>query len=207
MKADLDLVKDIKEGDRKAFSLLVERHQKAVYRLALRFTRDHGTAEDIVQESFVKAFQKLNMFEERSSFKSWLFRIDINTSKNRLRSNVSQQAVDIEDVTISVSSHIVQDLEYRQVQDVIAKEVEKLPERQRIALTLRVFEDLSFQEIAVMMDCPYDTAKANYRHAILKLKKVLSIQDLALSEAWTESAKESGNDVRTSGFRNEPEGS
>src|SRR5579862_2370400 len=85
MKADIDLVREIKAGNRAAFSELVTRHQKAIYRLALRFTRDHGTAEDIVQDTFVKAYQKLESFEERSSFKSWLFRIAINTSKNKLR--------------------------------------------------------------------------------------------------------------------------
>src|ERR1700761_8266042 len=103
MKADLDLVREIKAGNRAAFSELVTRHQKSIYRLALRFTRDHGTAEDIVQESFVKAFQKLNLFEERSSFRSWIFRIAINTSKNKLRSPTNQE-VDIEDITISVNS-------------------------------------------------------------------------------------------------------
>jgi RNA polymerase sigma-70 factor (ECF subfamily) len=190
MKADLDLVQQIKAGDRAAFSQLVERHQKSIYRLALRFTRDHGAAEDIVQESFVKAFQKLNLFEERSSFKSWLFRIAINTSKNRLRTVVSQQAVDLNDVTISVGSRTVADMEYKEAQETIAKEVALLPERQRVALTLRVFEDLSFQEIAKIMECPYDTAKANYRHAILKLKKVLSIQDLALTGAWMDKGEE-----------------
>jgi len=172
MKADIDLVREIKGGDRSAFSELVTRHQKAIYRLALRFTRDHGTAEDIVQDSFVKAYQALGSFEERSSFKSWLFRIAINTSKNRLRAH-GQDDVDIEDVTIAVESRAEEDFEYKETQGFITDMVQKLPERQRLALTLRVFEDLSFQEIAQIMDCPYDTAKANFRHAVLKLKKVL----------------------------------
>jgi RNA polymerase sigma-70 factor (ECF subfamily) len=172
MKADLDLVREIKAGNRAAFSELVTRHQKAIYRLALRFTRDHGTAEDIVQDSFVKAYQALDSFEERSSFKSWLFRIAINTSKNRLRSH-DNDTVDIEDVTIATASKVESDFEYKETEGFINEMVQKLPERQRIALTLRVFEDLSFQEIAQIMDCPYDTAKANFRHAVLKLKKVL----------------------------------
>jgi RNA polymerase sigma-70 factor (ECF subfamily) len=172
MKADIDLVREIKAGDRSAFSELVTRHQKAIYRLALRFTRDHGTAEDIVQDSFVKAYQALGSFEERSSFKSWLFRIAINTSKNRLRAH-HQDDVDIEDVIIAVEPRAEEDFEYKETQGFITDMVQKLPERQRLALTLRVFEDLSFQEIAQIMDCPYDTAKANFRHAVLKLKKVL----------------------------------
>jgi len=178
MKADLDLVREVKAGDRTAFAELVRRHQKSLYRLALRFTRDHGTAEDIVQESFVKAFQKLNSFEERSSFKSWLFRIAINTSKNKIRSNTGNNEVDIQDVNLSVAPQVETNMQYREVQVFIQSEVAKLPERQRTALTLRVFEDLSFQEIAQIMTCPYDTAKANYRHAILKLKK--SLQDAGL---------------------------
>src|SRR5437868_8895234 len=112
MIADLDLVKEVRMGNRSAFSELVKRHQKAIYRLALRFTRDHGTAEDIVQDTFVKAFQKLDSFEERSSFKSWLFRIAINTSKNKLRGSGAPD-VDIEDVTIAVESQVEADFEYK----------------------------------------------------------------------------------------------
>lgn len=189
MKADLDLVRDVKAGDRTAFAELVRRHQKSLYRLALRFTRDHGTAEDIVQESFVKAYQKLNSFEERSSFKSWLFRIAINTSKNKLRVNTNNE-VDIQDVNIAVAPVVESNMQFRQVQEFVNSEVAKLPDRQRTALTLRVFEDLSFQEIAQIMACPYDTAKANYRHAILKLKKALTDAGLSANLEWLASAGE-----------------
>jgi RNA polymerase sigma-70 factor, ECF subfamily len=201
MKADLDLVTEVKNGDRSAFSELVLRHQKAIYRLALRFTRDHGTAEDIVQDTFVKAFQKLDSFEERSSFKSWLFRIAINTAKNKLRGSENND-VDIEDVTIAVESQVEADFEYKEIQSVIAEVVQQLPDRQRTALTLRVFEDMSFQEIAQIMECPYDTAKANFRHAVLKLKKVLSQRTAELGESWLDISEESP----TSTIRSVPEG-
>jgi RNA polymerase sigma-70 factor (ECF subfamily) len=180
MKADIDLVREIKQGNASAFSELVERHQKAIYRLALRFTRDHGTAEDIVQDSFIKAYQALASFEERSSFKSWLFRIAINTSKNKLRSH-GHDDVDIEDVTLSVDSQTEAEFEFKETHGFISEMVDKLPERQRTALTLRVFEDLSFQEIAEIMNCPYDTAKANFRHAVLKLKKLLTAKGYGLN--------------------------
>jgi RNA polymerase sigma-70 factor (ECF subfamily) len=179
MRADLDLVREVKAGDKKAYGELVDRHQKAIYRLALRFTGDHGVAEDVVQESFIKAYQKINFFEERSSFKSWLFRIAINTCKNKWRSK-SHQEVDINDVTLGVAEQTTKNLEHDEAQRILQSEVQKLPERQRTALSLRVFEDLSFQEIAKIMDCPYDTAKANYRHAVLKLKKVFTDHRLAL---------------------------
>jgi RNA polymerase sigma-70 factor, ECF subfamily len=195
MKADIDLVREVKTGNVSAFSELVRRHEKALYRLALRFSRDHGTAEDIVQESFVKAYQKLASFEERSSFKSWLFRIAINTSKNKLRGQ-SGNEVDIEDVQLAVDPKVEEDVEFKEVQGFIHDEVQKLPERQRIALTLRVFEELSFQEIAQIMDCPYDTAKANYRHAVLKIKKVLL--DRGLGAKYLESSEEISDSTKNS---------
>jgi RNA polymerase sigma-70 factor, ECF subfamily len=201
MKADLDLVKEVKSGSRSAFSELVRRHQKAIYRLALRFTRDHGTAEDIVQDTFVKGYQKLDTFEERSSFKSWLFRIAINTAKNRLRSQ-DQSDVDIEDVTIAVDSQVEADFEYKEIQGFIADVVQKLPERQRTALTLRVFEDMSFQEIAQIMDCPYDTAKANFRHAVLKLKKILSARGADFGRFLDGATEENSNST----INSEPSG-
>lgn len=179
MKADLDLVREIKAGDKKIFGELVERHQKAIYRLALRFTGDHGVAEDVVQESFIKAYQKIHYFEERSSFKSWLFRIAINTCKNKWRGKAHLE-VDIEDVVLSVGEKTSQGLEQEEMQQLLQSEIAKLPERQRTSLSLRVFEDLSFQEIAKIMECPYDTAKANYRHAVLKLKKVFTDHQLVV---------------------------
>jgi RNA polymerase sigma-70 factor (ECF subfamily) len=179
VRADLDLVREIKAGNKIVFGELVERHQRSIYRLALRFTGDHGAAEDVVQESFIKAYQKINFFEERSSFKSWLFRIAINTCKNRWRGK-NHQEVDIADVVLSVQERTTFGLEQEQVQKLLQDEISKLPERQRTALSLRVFEDLSFQEIAKIMICPYDTAKANYRHAVLKLKKVFTDHQLAV---------------------------
>lgn len=190
MRADLDLVKDVKAGDKLAYGELVTRHQRAIYRLALRFTGDHGVAEDVVQESFIKAYQKINFFEERSSFKSWLFRIAINTCKNRWRGKTHLE-VDIADVVIGVEETATRGLELEETQKLLQVEVQKLPERQRTALSLRIFEDMSFQEIAKIMDCPYDTAKANYRHAVLKLKKVFTDHRLALD------LEEGGEDTKT----------
>ena len=69
---DLELVAEVRQGQRRAFSELVKRHQKGLLRMSLRFVRDIDTAEDVVQESFIKAYEKLNSFEGRSSFKSWV---------------------------------------------------------------------------------------------------------------------------------------
>jgi RNA polymerase sigma-70 factor (ECF subfamily) len=172
MKADIELVQEVKTGSRGAFSLLVERHQKALLRLSFRFTREQSQAEDIVQESFIKAYQKIHLFEGRSSFKSWLFQIAVNTAKNKLRSN-PQEMLNIEEVSLGVDPGAENQMVQTDVRNIIRLEVEKLPDRQKLALKLRIFEDLSFKEIADIMACPYDTAKANYRHALIKLKQSL----------------------------------
>lgn len=176
MKSDVELVLEVKQGSRAAFSELVQRHQRSLLRLTLRLTREQSLAEDIVQESFIKAYQKIHLFEGRSSFKSWLFQIALNTTKNRFRER-SFDMINIEDVHLGVDPGAEMALVQADVQEKIRSEVERLPEKQRIALTLRIFEDLSFKEIAQIMDCPYDTAKANYRHAVLRLRERLENEE------------------------------
>jgi RNA polymerase sigma-70 factor (ECF subfamily) len=172
MKSDIELVQEVKAGERKAFSELVQRHQRTLLRMILRMTREQSIAEDVVQESFIKAYQKIDLFEGRSSFKSWLFQIALNTARNRFRDKTFE-SVNIDDTYLGVGAGAENGLVQADIKNKIREEIDKLPEKQRIALTLRVFEDMSFKEIAVIMGCPYDTAKANYRHALLKLRERL----------------------------------
>lgn len=181
--SDLELVEKVKSGDRRSFSELVKRHQRSVLRLSLRFMRDTDAAEDVTQEAFIKAYEKLNSFEGRASFKSWLFQIAVNTARNKLR-EFKRDTVDFEDANLAVDAEAENTLVHTAVADILQKEVEKLPMKQKTALVLRVYEDLSFNEIADIMECPYDTAKANYRHALLKLRQTFEEQgDL---RSWSE---------------------
>ncbi len=123
-----------------------------------------------MQETFIKAYEKMNLFEGRSSFKSWLYQVGLNTAKNRFRSR-SHEEITTDLPQGGVESGVVRDLVKGDVARRLREEVDLLPDRQRIAITLRVFEDMSFKEIAQIMDCPYDTAKANYRHALLRLRE------------------------------------
>lgn len=180
---DLELVEKVKSGDRRSFSELVKRHQRSVLRLSLRFVKDMDTAEDVTQEAFIKAYEKLNSFEGRASFKSWLFQIAVNTARNKIRES-KRDTVDIDDVQLAVRAEAETTLVHSAVADILNMEVEKLPFKQKTALVLRVYEDLSFNEIADIMQCPYDTAKANYRHALLKLRQTFEQQKEL--KGWTE---------------------
>jgi len=145
--------------------------------------KDLDIAQDVVQEAFIKAYEKLNMFEGRSSFKSWLYQIAVNTARNKLREN-RYDFSDIEDIQLSVAPDAERNLIHTAVSDMIQLEVDRLPFKQKTALVLRVYEDMSFAEIAAVMNCPYDTAKANYRHALIKLKETFETQSEL--KKWTE---------------------
>lgn len=173
MQTDFELVEEVKKGNRSAFSTLVKRHQKGVLRLTYRFLKDTGTAEDVTQDSFIKAYERLNSFEARSTFKSWLYQIAVNTAKNKLRDKTSMMS-DIADMALGIPAKAERVLVHGAISKLIQQHVDQLPFKQKTALVLRVYEDLSFKEIAEIMDCPYDTAKANYRHALMKLKEEVS---------------------------------
>ncbi len=178
MKNDFMILEEVKGGNIDAFSELVLRHKKVILRMALRMTRDLELAEDIVQDSFLKAFRKIHLFENRSSFKSWLFQIAINTAKNKIRS-LRMNHVNIDNVSISIAPKGETDLHESDLRGALRLEIDRLPPKQKMALELRVFEELSFKEISEIMECPYDTAKANYRHALMKLRsRFASEEDL-----------------------------
>lgn len=181
METDLNLVEKAKSGDHNAFSELVLRHQKSLLRLAFRVLGDFEAAQDVVQESLFKAHQKLGSFEGRSAFKSWVFQITLNTAKNKLRGR-RPDLVEIDKTPLAMDCDIEGDLMRDDLKIVMQTEIEKLPQKQRAALSLRIFEDLSFAEIADVMQCPYDTAKANYRHALMKLRHRLG--DSLRRDGW-----------------------
>ena len=178
IKSDRQLVDLLQNGEVAVFSELVKRHQRGLLRLCMRLLKNQSLAEDVVQESFVKAYQKIHLFEGRSSFKSWLYQIALNTGKNKLR--VTQKIfLDIEKTYLSVAPEAETRLLQKDTKKLLAKEIERLPHKQKKALFLRIYEDLSFKEIAQIMQCPYDTAKANYRHALMKLRKTFQ-KDLSI---------------------------
>ena len=89
------LIANLKSGDRGAFELLVKLHFRSVYNIVFRYMQDHGGTDDVVQDTFLKAYHAIESFREESSFKSWLVRIGINTAKNALRSpnSISARAI------------------------------------------------------------------------------------------------------------------
>ena len=167
--ADLEIVERVKRGEQACFTKIVEKYHKPIFKAAYRIVKDSDLAQDIAQEAFMKAYLKIGTFEGRSQFKSWLYQIAINTAKNKLR-RASRRSISFTKIEVSVGPKAELNLLDKDITCSIREEINNLPFKQKTALTLRIFEDMSFKQIAEVMKCPYDTAKANYRHGLLKLK-------------------------------------
>ena len=165
---DLVLVKRAKSGDYQAFDLLVLKYQSRLISTAFKFVKDVQIAEDIVQDSFIKAFKALESFREDSSFYTWIYRITVNTSKNflvskkrkseLLNSDLSEEAsYEIEPVETYSPEDLLQ---ATQLQKVITETFDQLGEDTRTALTLRELDGLSYEQIADVVNCPVGTVRS-----------------------------------------------
>ena len=173
MDEDLDLIKRAAVGEREAFDELVLKYQKPLYSLLYRMVSNHEDAADLLQNAFVKAFKGLGSFEGRSSFKTWLYQIAINLAKNVYRERSRAEFVQIENVVIRRNPRTLEALIVKENRMLLRQALSGLPEKQRMTLLLRIQEDKKFEEIAGIMKCSVGTAKANYHHAVQKLKGIM----------------------------------
>lgn len=165
--SDQEVINMILNGDWNAFNRIVNRYRSPLFRLGLKLIGNLAQVDDIVQDTFIKAFKGLSKFENRSSFKSWIYQIFMNTLRNSLR---GRKYLAIDTMELAVESDNEQKIQDQQIAQHLIQAIKLLPNKQKIAVTLRIYEDLSFEEIAQIMECPYDTAKANFRHGLIKLK-------------------------------------
>lgn len=165
---DLGLVKRAKSGDYQAFDLLVLKYQSRLISAAFKFVKDLQISEDIVQDSFIKAFKALESFREDSSFYTWIYRITVNTSKNflvskkrkseLLNSDLSEEAsYEIEPVETYSPEDLLQ---ATQLKKVITETIDRLGEDTKTALTLRELDGLSYEQIAEVVNCPVGTVRS-----------------------------------------------
>lgn len=189
---DHQLVERVREGDKRAYGLLVEKYRRKIIRLLSRMVRDPDDLEDIAQETFIKAYRALPQFRGDAAFYTWLYRIAVNTAKNFLVARgkamrtVSEQAVNDEDEPDDrlVAQDIgtpESELLSKQVAIAVNEAVDSLPEELRQAITLREMEGMSYEEIAEYMACPIGTVRSRIfraREAIAsKLRPILGTPD------------------------------
>ena len=185
---DQALVERVQGGDRRAFDLLVRKYQHKVVGLVSRYVRNHAECEDIAQESFMRAWRAIATFRGDSAFYTWLYKIAVNTAKNHLvamKRRPPTDDVDVEDATFMVGAERMQDnatpeheMMRQEIEQSVFSTVQELPEELRTAITLREVDGLSYDEIALAMDCPIGTVRSRIfraREAIdEKLRPLLS---------------------------------
>jgi RNA polymerase sigma-70 factor, ECF subfamily len=170
---DRELAEKFRSGDRAAFDTLVRRHQKPIWRVVRRYIKSDADASDVTQLVFVRAFKGLVAFRGQSSVRSWLFRIAINCSLSWIRDHRHEQAAEIAEDALTEQNaapeRIAGDQEGARLRAAIAQ----LPPKQKLVLELRVFDDLSFKEVAELADCSENTAKVNFHYAVKRLREIL----------------------------------
>jgi RNA polymerase sigma-70 factor (ECF subfamily) len=190
-EVDQVLVEKTQRGDKRAFELLVSKYQRRLARLLSRFIRDPSDIQDVVQETFIKAYRALPAFRGESAFYTWLYRIGINAAKNYLVSSGrrpptstvidSEEAEDFEQGTQLRDLNTPEaSLMTNEIARTVNEAMDALPEDLRTAISLREIDGMSYEDIAAAMRCPVGTVRSRIfraREAIAeKLRPLLDIQ-------------------------------
>ena len=167
---DQRLVDRVKEGDKKAFDVLVIKYQHKIVKLVMRYIRDPAEAQDVSQEAFIKAYRALPKFRGDSAFYTWLYRIAINTAKNHIVSmnrkpldyDLDPQNLDGYEVHPKLRNDDAPDkiLQREELRQTLEDAIDALPEELRVAIVLREIDGLSYEEIAEAMECPVGTVRS-----------------------------------------------
>jgi RNA polymerase sigma-70 factor, ECF subfamily len=173
---DDGLVARARAGEEAALDTLVSRHHAGVYEVAYRVLGDPDAAADAAQETFVKALAALDTFRGDASFKTWLLKIAANVARSAGRKTTSRREVAL-DVGPEMQGH-GNDPEslavLRTEADRVTRALETLPEKQRLAVTLRIHQDLSHREVGEVIGSSEGAARVNYHLGIKRLREMLT---------------------------------
>jgi RNA polymerase sigma-70 factor (ECF subfamily) len=173
---ETSLIKRAIAGDTNAFAELVNTHQLFLYNLALRAVSNPHEAQDITQETFIRAWKGLKNFRGDSGFRTWLYRIMMNLCYDRyprLQRDKNNLSIEEDEMDIPVESVLEQISDQSELTKLIHQQLKSLPEVYRLALSFRYQQDLSYQEISEVMDMPIGTVKTTIFRAKAQLKELL----------------------------------
>ena len=183
--SDEELMMECRKGDMSAFELLVRRYQDALVNYIHYTINDYHRAEDLAQETFLRVFKSASRYEPKASFKSWLYTIATNLSKNEIRNRVRRNTYFLEDMVeenedvyhseFMIDTRYQPDVLYekKERQQLIKKALKQLPENQRLALTLVTYQELSYEEISDILNCSIGAVKSLIHRARQNMKKLL----------------------------------
>ena len=180
--SDSALVSLYISGNENAFELLVNRHKNKVYTTILLIVKDTETAEDLLQDTFIKAIHtmKSGRYNEEGKFSSWICRIAHNLAIDYFRKEKRNPMINIEDNgnifnTLSFSEESIEALQIKEeTHDRLRELIQQLPEAQKEVLIMRHYADMSFQEIAETTGVSITTALGRMRYALINLRKKMT---------------------------------
>ena len=183
--SDEELMLECRKGDMSAFELLVRRYQDALVNYIYYTINDYHRAEDLAQETFLRVFKSASRYEPKASFKSWLYTIATNLSRNEIRNRARRNTYFLEDMVdegedvyhseFMIDTRYQPDILYekKERQQLIKKTLKQLPENQRLALTLVTYQELSYEEISEILNCSTGAVKSLIHRARQNMKKLL----------------------------------
>jgi RNA polymerase sigma-70 factor, ECF subfamily len=170
LDVDQKLVERVQRGDKNAYNLLVTKYQHKVANLVSRYVKNQADVADVVQEAFIKAYRALPNFRGESAFYTWLYRIAVNSAKNHLVALSRKPPgsdIEIDEAEIYDSGDALREYESpekllltEEIRKVVFSTIDQLPEDLRTAINLRELEGLSYEDIAVIMECPVGTVRS-----------------------------------------------
>lgn len=180
---DVQAVAEVRGGNVDAFRVLVDRHSRAVYRLAYRMTGNREDAEDAVQETFLRAFRQLRHFDSRSSFGTWIYRVSTNCTIDALRSRKKREQKRVSDADGDETSLLERQpavapsperlTQSSQLARVLEPALARLSVMERTAFVMRHYEGLGIEEIGRVLEVQPNAAKHTVFRAIQKLRRAL----------------------------------
>lgn len=172
---DALLIREMQQGNRTVFAELVERYKKRIYGFAFKLEQEHHAAEDLAQETFLRAYANLDKFRGAGSFLSWLFAIAVNCYRSEKRKRqlriVNIESEELLQIPEKEESH--HDAGSEDWQAMAKMAIDRLPKKQKLVLVLRAFENLSYQEISEIMGISTESVKANLSYARQTLRNEL----------------------------------
>jgi RNA polymerase sigma-70 factor (ECF subfamily) len=185
IRTDEELVARATAGDLDSFNQLVTRWERPIYALAYRTLGREEDARDVVQEAFLRAYRGLRGFKGQAKFSSWLYRITLNLCRDWIRRErrapvvqvpEGTDPVDLADQRASPAESVEDLVARREMSRAVARAMADLPEEQRLAILLKEYHGLTFQEIADMLNCPLSTVKTRLYQGLTMLRRRLERQ-------------------------------
>lgn len=169
------LILEVKEGRNGAFRLLVEQYMKQAYNIAYGFVNNHNDAEDVAQEAFVRIYQSIASFRGDAEFSTWLYRIVMNLSLNKIRRRKAKahREVEITDHVLGGAMHGHDDSHGTEFHEHVERALHELPTLQRATVILRHINGLSTRQVSSILQCSEGTVKTHLHRGLKKMKTSL----------------------------------